>query len=179
MPDMKTELDVVPHLDSLWRYARVLARNDADADDLVQDALARAIRLSGSYDPQRPLLNWLIVILRNTYFSSRKRSAAEQQRIEAVAVGDATPPVQEQSADLGKVMSAFEALAPDQREVLQIVAVLGFSYADAADALGIPVGTVMSRLNRGRAALKARLGYDGKDGASPRFRVVGGNDGQG
>jgi RNA polymerase sigma factor (sigma-70 family) len=179
MPVMKTDLDVVPHLDSLWRYARVLTRSDADADDLLQDALARAIRLSGSYDTRRPLLNWLIVILRNTYFSSRKRFAAEQQRIEAVAVRDATQPVQEQSADLGKVMAAFEALAPDQREVLQMVAVLGFSYTDAADALGIPVGTVMSRLNRGRAALKARLGYEAKDGASPKFRVVGGSDGQG
>lgn len=179
MHRMKTELDVVPHLDSLWRYARVLTRNDADADDLVQDALTRAIRLSGSYDPSRPLLNWLIVILRNTHLSSRKRFAAEQQRIEAVAAGDMALPTQEESTDLNRVMAAFEVLAPDQREVLHTVAVLGFSYADAADTLGIPVGTVMSRLNRARAALKARLGYEVKDGAPPKFKVVGGSDGQG
>lgn len=178
MPDMNTELDVVPHLDSLWRYARVLTRNDADAEDLVQEALARAIRLSGSYDPQRPLLNWLIVILRNTHLSSRKRSVAERQRIEAVMPGEATPPVQEETTDLAKVMAAFDGLPPDQREVLQLVAVLGFSYADAADALGIPVGTVMSRLNRARAALKSHLGFGTKGGAPQRLRVVGGNDGQ-
>lgn len=178
---MKQSLDVVPHLDSLWRYARVLTRDDADADDLVQDALARAIRLSGSYDPSRPLLNWLVTILRNTFLTSRKRWAAEQERIEAVAgrAGDSVEPTQEASADLNKIMAVFETLPPDQREVLHMVAVLGFSYADAAEAIGVPVGTVMSRLSRARSGLKVRLGYDGdRQTASPRFKVVGGRDGQ-
>lgn len=176
---MKSDLDIVPHLDGLWRYARVLTRNDADADDLLQEALARAIRLSGSYDPDRPLFNWLVVVLRNTFLSSRKRSAAERERIEAVAgaTADAELPAQEQSADLAKVMAAFETLPTDQRDVLQIVAVLGFSYSDAADVLGVPVGTVMSRLSRARAALKQRIGYE-RDHSSPRLRIVGGNDGQ-
>lgn len=178
---MSTHLDVVPHLDDLWRYARVLTRDDADADDLLQESLARAIRLAGSYDPGRPLLNWLVTIVRNTFLSSRKRSAAEQRRIEAVAAGAglATGPVQEQSADLHKVVAAFELLAPDQREALQLVAVLGFSYADAAETLGVPVGTVMSRLSRGRAALRSHIGYGEPEHSSPKFRVVGGKDGKG
>lgn len=174
---MRIDFDVVPHLDALWRYARVLTRNDADADDLLQEALARAIRLSGSYDPRRPLLNWLSVVLRNTFHTWRRRSAAEQERIEAIAgVGPSVSlPDQEESTDLKTVMAAFDALPPDQREVLQLVAVLGFTYADAAEVLGVPVGTVMSRLARGRAALKARVGAGyGRDAPAQRFKVVGG-----
>jgi RNA polymerase sigma-70 factor (ECF subfamily) len=175
---MKSDLDVVPHLDSLWRYARMLTRNDADADDLMQDALARAIRLSGSYDPSRPLLNWLIVILRNAFLSSRRRAAAEQARIDASAGAPGLAlPAQEAAADLRTVMAAFDRLAPDQREVLHLVAVLGFTYSDAAEAIGVPVGTVMSRLARARVALRNHVGRPAGEG-SPRFKVVGGRDDQ-
>lgn len=173
---MRIDIDVTPHLDALWRYARVLTRDDADADDLLQESLARAIRLSGSYDPSRPLLNWLVVVMRNTFLSSRRRSAAERDRIHGAIPDDETaPPSQEDRVDLAKVMRAFEGLPPDQREVLQLVAVLGFTYADAAETLGVPVGTVMSRLARGRAALKARVGY-GAAAVGPKLRVVGGTD---
>ena len=59
---MKAKFDVIPHLEDLWRYGRVLTGNDSDADDLVQEALARALSMAGGYDPSRPLLPWLILL---------------------------------------------------------------------------------------------------------------------
>ena len=75
---MKVNIDVMPHLEDLWRYSRVLTRDDADADDLVQEALARALALTHTYDTSRPLLPWLITIVRNTFLTG---SPAKKQRI--------------------------------------------------------------------------------------------------
>ncbi len=176
---MRQDLDVIPHLDGLWRYARTLTRSNADADDLLQEALARAIRLSGSYDPSRPLIAWLVTIVRTTHFTASKRSAAERSRAATLAglLRTDQRPAQEDRTDLSTVMSAFETLPGDQREVLHLVAVLGFTYADAAATLDVPVGTVMSRLSRARAALRSRLDLPEAAPSSSRLRVVGGRDG--
>jgi RNA polymerase sigma factor (sigma-70 family) len=175
---MKASLDVVPHLEDLWRYARVLTRADADADDLVQESLARALALAHTYDTSRPLQPWLIRIVRNTFLTHVTRANAERSRLEAYALlGDPLLlPSQEHSAELSNVRKALLALPTEQAEVLHLVGVLGFTYADAAGVLGVPTGTVMSRLSRARAALRDNMERS-TNPATRRLRVVGGSNG--
>ncbi len=172
---MTVNFDVTPHLEDLWRYARVLTRNDVDADDLVQEALARAIAMARSYDASRPLLPWLISVVRNTFLTGITRANAEKRRLVTYAVlnDPFLLPPQEHSVELSNVRKAVVALPTEQAEVLHLVGVLGFTYSEAAEVLGVPSGTVMSRLSRARAALR-----DGMDSVSYRksrhLRVVGG-----
>jgi RNA polymerase sigma-70 factor (ECF subfamily) len=174
---MSRSIDVVPHLESLWRYARVLTRNDADADDLLQEALARALTFSHAYDPRRPIEAWLVTVVRNTFLTGVTRRREEARRLEIVGAGDPTvaEPVQEDSADLSRVAAAFRRLPPDQAEVLHLVGVLGMSYRETAEIIGVPIGTVMSRLSRARAAL--RLLLDHAPGGRANLRIAGGTDG--
>jgi len=174
---MKATFDVIPHLEDLWRYARVLTGNDADADDLVQEALVRALSLARSYDSSRPLLPWLIRIVRNTFFTGSSRTKADRQRLAALAemAVSALPPSQEHCAELADVSRALTRMPTDQAEILHLVGVLGFTYCEAADLLGVPAGTVMSRLSRARAALKHNM-ENMDDHASGRLKVVGGRN---
>ncbi len=174
---MKVKFDVIPYLEDLWRYGRVLTGNDSDADDLVQEALARALSMAGSYDLSRPLLPWLIRIVRNTFFTSAIRANADRQRLASIAdLSDArSPPPQEHSAELSNVSRALARMPTDQAEILHLVGVLGFTYSEAAELLGVPTGTVMSRLSRARAALKHNMeNMDG--GASRHLKIIGGRD---
>jgi RNA polymerase sigma factor (sigma-70 family) len=175
---MKVNLDVTPHLEDLWRYGRVLARNDADADDLVQEALARALALARTYDASRPLLPWLITVVRNTFLTGVTRAKAEKRRLATYAVlsDPVLLPSQEHSVELSNVRRALLALPTEQAEVLHLVGVLGFSYSGAAEVLGVPPGTVMSRLSRARAALRNDMTGSG-DRAQSHLKVVGGRDG--
>jgi RNA polymerase sigma-70 factor (ECF subfamily) len=174
---MKASFDVTPHLEDLWRYGRVLTHNDADADDLVQEALARALTLARSYDGSRPLMPWLITIVRNTFLTSAVRANAERRRLAAYAE-QSDPlllPSQEHSAELSNVRKALAELPTEQAEVLHLVGVLGFTYSDAADVLGVPHGTVMSRLSRARRALKRHM--EKLSGSAPNpLRIVGGRN---
>jgi RNA polymerase sigma-70 factor (ECF subfamily) len=174
---MKATFDVIPHLEDLWRYGRVLTGNDADADDLVQESLVRALSLARSYDSSRPLLPWLIRIVRNTFFTGSSRVKADRQRLAALAetAVSTLPPSQEHCAELADVGRALARMPTDQAEILHLVGVLGFTYCEAADLLGVPVGTVMSRLSRARAALKHNMeNIDGR--ASGRLKIVGGRN---
>ncbi|MBZ9982371.1 MULTISPECIES: sigma-70 family RNA polymerase sigma factor [unclassified Mesorhizobium] len=172
---MKTTIDVIPHLEDLWRYGRVLTGNDSDADDLVQEALARALSMAGGYDTSRPLLPWLIRIVRNTFLTGASQANADRRRLASIAdMSDtAWPPSQEHCAELSKVGRALARMPADQAEILHLVGVLGFTYSEAAELLGVPPGTVMSRLSRARAALKHNM-ENLDDGASPHLKVVGG-----
>ncbi|MBZ9674055.1 sigma-70 family RNA polymerase sigma factor [Mesorhizobium sp. ES1-3] len=174
---MSPKFDVTPHLEVLWRYGRVLTRDDSDADDLVQEALVRALSLAKSFDTSRPLLPWLIAIVRNTFLTGTTRMANDRQRL--ASYGDlseaASPPAQERCAELVDVERALATLPAEQAEVLHLVGVLGFTYSEAAELLEVPTGTVMSRLSRARAALKHCMG-DASKNASGSFKVVGGRD---
>jgi len=174
---MSVSFDVTPHLEDLWRYARVLTRDDSDADDLVQEALVRALSLAKSYDASRPLLPWLIAIVRNTFLSSTNRVAADRQRLASYAdLSDRTsPPAQEHCAELADVERALAAMPAEQAEILHLVGVLGFTYAEAAELLGVPAGTVMSRLSRARAALKHSVEHEMSQ-VSGSLKIVGGRD---
>jgi len=150
-------VDVAAHLDSLRRYARALTRDEAAADDLVQEALLRALERAGTYRPGGSLRAWLAGIVHNRFVSGRRRQAAEARRDQTFAdfrdtsvEGD-----QEHAAQLALVAARFDALPAPQRAALHLVAVEGLSYQEAATALDVPIGTIMSRLSRARAALRA------------------------
>jgi RNA polymerase sigma factor (sigma-70 family) len=175
-------MDVIGLLGPLRRYARSLTRDETQAEDLVQDTLVRAYERHGSFRSGGNLRGWLLSILHNTFIDSRRRHTAEARRLEqAAAVADtAAPPEQESRVRLQQVQAAFLRLPDEQRAVLHLVAIEGLSYQEAADALGIPVGTLMSRLGRARAALR---GFEAGSDVSrpsqskrPGLRIVGGAD---
>lgn len=180
--------DVIGHLGPLERYARVLTRDETQAEDLVHDALVRAYERRSTFRSGGNLRAWLFSILHNTFIDHRRRWAAERRREADVSRVTETivPAVQESSIRLDQIRRAFDTLADDQREVLHLIAIEGLSYQNAADILNIPVGTVMSRLGRARAALRAfeetspsdcvRLPASDPSRSGPNLRVVGGRD---
>jgi RNA polymerase sigma-70 factor, ECF subfamily len=150
---------IEPLIPALRRYARALVRNPATADDLVQDCLERAVsrwhqRREG--DP-RP---WLFAILHNLAVSQFRQVAARGQHVALDAVGEPEfrqDAVQETKLMYREVLDRLGRLPEDQRSVLLLVAVEDLSYAEAAKVLGVPVGTVMSRLSRARERLQQEL----------------------
>lgn len=148
-------------LPRLRRLARALAGHPADADDLVQVALERALARAGQWRPDARLDAWVFGILRNAWLDEG-RARGRQQRVFApeeagALVGEASV---ERHAQALTVAAALAQLPEEQREAVALVLVEGLSYAEAADVLGVPVGTVTSRLARGRAALQRLLGEE-------------------
>ncbi|WP_075216137.1 sigma-70 family RNA polymerase sigma factor [Mongoliimonas terrestris] len=173
--------DVVQHLASLRRFARTLARSDADADDLVQEALVKAYERRGSFDSRRSLKAWLFAVLHNAFIDGVRRRKAETNRDDAfgLTVAERTAePGQDSAVRLAQIRRAFARLPQDQREALHLVAVEGLPYQEAAAILDVPVGTLMSRIGRARAALRA-LESDPADSAGPArptLKIIGGQD---
>ena len=168
-------LDVEPHLGILRRYALVLTRSADEAEDLVQEALLRAIAGAASWQPARGLRPWLLSIVHNTHVSRRRRREVELAARGELAQAEmpVVPAAQLQRVELAQTMAALMRLPEDQREVLVLVAIEGLAYKDAAEILDLPLGTLMSRLARARAALRRAVGQD--DGAGherPVLRVV-------
>ena len=165
-------LDAIPRL---RRYARTLAFDPADADDLVQLTLERALTHWRQFDDSRELLVWLLSIAHNAHQDGRRREARlqvtdpdEMQRVQDAGGGHS-------GTDVGlrlDLQAALARLAPEQREPLLLVCVEQLSYAEVAQALGIPVGTVMSRVCRARAALRRFLETPERASAPTLRRVV-------
>ena len=175
-------IDVIGLLGPLQRYARSLTRDEIQAEDLVQDTLVRAYERRGSFRSGGNLRGWLLSILHNAFIDGRRRQAAEARRLEqAVAAAEtAAPPAQESQVRFQQVQAAFLRLPDEQRAALHLVAIDGLPYQEAADALGIPVGTLMSRLGRARATLR---GFEAgthlaqpSEGKRPHLRIIGGGD---
>lgn len=155
-----TEFVNTETLTTLRHRALRMTGNRADAEDLVQNALVRAL----SYvDKDRQIDNWqgyLTRVLRNVAadeFGRRKRRGTHVD-LDDVHGALATPAPQYDQSRLRELHRAMETLPPQQRAVLELVGVEGASYQDAAAQLDVPIGTIMSRLHRGRAALKDRIG---------------------
>jgi len=174
-------IDVIGLLGPLRRYARSLTRDDTQAEDLVQDALVRAYERHGSFRAGGNLRGWLLSILHNTFIDGRRRRLAEVRRLEQATelVDTAALPEQESRVRLQQVQAAFMSLPDVQRAALHLVAIEGLSYQDAAITLNIPVGTLMSRLGRARAALRAfeaGTSVRPSEAGRPHLRIVGGSD---
>ena len=142
---------MVPYIPNLRRYARALVGDREGADDLVQDTLERAVRKFHLWRPG-DLRAWLFSIMHNVFVNQLKaRKIAYEVEIDdniAAPIPTATP------MDLMDLDRALARISPEQREVVLLVALEDMTYAEVARALGIPIGTVMSRLSRGRERLK-------------------------
>jgi RNA polymerase sigma-70 factor, ECF subfamily len=151
---------LLAELPYLRRFARSLCGDAALADDLVQDCAERALTKMHLYDPSRPLRTWLFAILRNLFISGLRRSSREPVAKAVEMLGDhegAQAPEQETRMSLELIEKALDALPPQQREVLVLVSLEELSYRETADVIGVPIGTVMSRLSRARSQLQGIL----------------------
>ena len=149
--------DVVGELPALLRYARALVRDPADAEELVHETLLRAYERRQSFDARRSLRPWLFTILHNLFIDTYRRRQMEERVVDAMTadpVAAPQPPDADTRVQLAQIHQAFTRLPEAQRAALHLVAVEGLSYQDAADALQIPIGTLMSRLSRARASLR-------------------------
>ncbi|WP_339860330.1 sigma-70 family RNA polymerase sigma factor [Paremcibacter congregatus] len=160
------------HIEGLQRYAYVLCRNHHDADDLVQETLVKAISAAHTYKPEKDLRVWLFAILHNTFISS-KRKLARRTRAAAFLDGlseqdGEVQTQQEQNVEARHTVRMMARLTPDQQAALSLIALEDMSYEEAAGILDVPVGTLMSRLARGRDALRKMM--SGKE--ESRFKVV-------
>jgi RNA polymerase sigma factor (sigma-70 family) len=140
---------------ALRRYAYALARDHDAADDLVQACLERALSRWSLRREEAELRPWLFTILRNLFVSeyrTRRRRGPHVEVDEALSL--ATPAVQETGLAARDALAALDLLPEDQRSILLLIGVEDLSYEEAARVLGIPVGTVMSRLSRARQRLR-------------------------
>jgi RNA polymerase sigma-70 factor (ECF subfamily) len=159
-------LDAIPRL---RRYARSLTHEASEADDLTQQTLLRALAHWRQFDPERDMLVWLLSIAHNAFLDGRRRDGRMQfadptdvQRTLDAEGGSAGADV-ELRLDL---LAALARLSPEQREPLVLVCVEQLSYAEVAEALRIPIGTVMSRVCRARQALRRFLDSAAPQGAA-------------
>lgn len=153
---------MVEQMPYLRAFAISLSGSYSLADDLVQDTLVKAWSHADSFQPGTNFRAWLVTILRNTYFSQYRKRAREAQDSDGAIAGEI--PVrggQESRLVMSDVQKALNKLAPEHREILLMIGVAELSYEDAAQASGVAVGTVKSRLNRARAKLAEHLGLTG------------------
>ena len=169
-PGQAFETHVLPELDVLYRTARSLTRNNADAEDLVQDTLLRAYRAIERFDGRYPRA-WLLTIMRNANINrARKKKpdllddpeATFERSTEFAENHGPEEEVVEPVFD-AVVQAAFDALSDDFRQVVELVDLNGLAYQEAADLLDIPVGTVMSRLHRARKRIRDDISKHGLD----------------
>jgi RNA polymerase sigma-70 factor (ECF subfamily) len=154
---------VLPHLDAAYNYARWLSRNDTEAEDVVQDACVRAMRFLPSLRDAdaRP---WLFAIVRNAWYSRAARRAGSPERLPFDAARydpiDRAPDPEARllrQHAVARIREALEQLPPDFREVLVLREFEEMSYKEIASVVGVPIGTVMSRLARARDRLATLL----------------------
>jgi RNA polymerase sigma-70 factor (ECF subfamily) len=171
---MRDPSELLTWLPRLRRYARALRRNREDADDLVQDTLERAWSRSALWQGVSDMRTWLFSIMHNLHVDALRRG-----RLDTVDLDENTPEVpvaatQTERLAVRDLGAALSALPAEQREVLLLVALEGMAYAEVAAVLGIPIGTVMSRLSRGRERLRLLMGEDGARPAGQTLKVIRG-----
>lgn len=160
---------VIRQIPSLRRYARALTHDTERADDLVQDCLERAWRRIGSWRREGDIRPWLFTIMHNVFANDARRySRAQLVPLPAVDLPDDHPPAHETDLNLRDLKAALETLPIEQRQVILLIGLENLRYDEVARILGVPIGTVMSRLSRGRARLRQQLAGESQ---SPLTRV--------
>ncbi len=160
--------DWAEHVASLRRYAFALTASRQEAEDLVQDTLARAIAAAGSWRRTGSLRAWLFSIMHNAFLTGVR---AQRPRVHQPEEGDlepAQPPPQLARLEVQEVLRALTRLPEPQRAAITLIALEEFSYEEAAAILGVPLGTLMSRLARGRETLRRIVNGEPR----PHLRVV-------
>jgi RNA polymerase sigma factor (sigma-70 family) len=161
------ETELVALLPRLRRFAHGLCRDRAEADDLTQMCVERALRSREQWQEGTRLDSWLYRILRNLWIDT-VRSRSRKQKFEAPpeeaeSVGQDPRGAIETSLELQRAMAAMERLPDEQREVVGLILIEGFGYREVSEMLDLPIGTVSSRLVRGRTALLEMLGGGSHD----------------
>jgi RNA polymerase sigma factor (sigma-70 family) len=150
---------VIAQIPRLRRYATAWLRNPADADDLVQDCLERALRRQDSLQDPARLGAWLLAILHNTHLSNLRRDRRRGHPVGVESLADdlalSAPP--EDRGEIRNLLRAMESLSEDHRQILLLVGLEGLSYREIAELLEVPISTVMSRLARARERLRIAL----------------------
>ena len=154
---------VVPEIEVMLRVARSITGDPVEAEDLVQDSLIRAFRSIDTFDGKHPRA-WLLTIVRNTNINRHRRQRPilldDPDAFEAAGRNPTTASVEDTYVDQtfdAAVMSSLQNLAHDGRRVIELVDLAGLTYAETAEELEIPVGTVMSRLHRARQKVRDDL----------------------
>ena len=156
------EAVALPHLDAAYTLARYLMRDDAAAQDVVQEAYLRALKYFDRYRGGDARA-WVLAIVRNTSHTWRRQASEPpvefDERLHSESVAEHTPEAALlRAADRDMVRRALDQLPLDLREAIVLREIQGLSYKEIADVAGIPIGTVMSRLSRARARLERLLG---------------------
>ncbi len=150
---------IVDLLPRLRRFARTLARDPHDADDLVQLAVERALARSEQLRPESRLSSWMFGILRNAWIDEARTRGRRTRIFVPEALGEnVSDTASEAHTEALSVQDAMSRLPDEQRIAVGLVLVEGLSYKEAAEIMGVPIGTLTSRLARGREALQAMLG---------------------
>ncbi len=161
--------DLIAQLPALRRYAVALVGNSAMADDLVQDCIERALRRPDALRDRRRLLGWLRSILHNLYIDElrRRRGRGREEDITELSDNLALSVPAGDRTGFRDLVAAMATLNVEHRQILLLVGLEGLNYREIADELGVPMGTVMSRLARAREKLRAAMESGARpDGAS-------------
>ena len=161
------EREALACLDSLYGTALRLTRNPADAEDLVQDTYVKAFRASGQFQPGTNLRAWLFTILHNTFLNQRRRAVREPVAVEADEIERAAAALPSEPETPERLLlrstldadlqAALDSLPEAFRQAVWLRDVEEFAYAEIASMLDVPIGTVMSRISRGRKLLYEKL----------------------
>lgn len=157
--------EALTYVDQLYATALRLTRSPSDADDLVQDTYLKAFRAAGQFRPGSNLKAWLFTILQNTFRNLRRDRGrdpvdVDSETVERSTLGELEPNAEQRLLSTARgveVRQALESLPPAFREAVWLRDVEELSYADIAQVLDVPIGTVMSRISRGRRLLHERL----------------------
>jgi len=154
------------HMDSIYRFALCMAKNESDAQDLVQDTYLKAYRFFDQFQEGTNCKAWLLTILKNTFINSIRRDRRHPQMLRLSEMGERGLELSADADPEGKVFedlfdddvtAAMDAMPDSYRTVVLLADVEGLSYREIADIVGCPIGTVMSRLSRGRRLLRKKL----------------------
>jgi RNA polymerase sigma-70 factor (ECF subfamily) len=152
----------------LRRYARALTRNPERADDLLQDTLVRALAKQDLWEPGTDLRAWLFTLMHNQNVNSVRRSLREGTAVDVEQLSSALMATTDPTASrkLFELERALGQLPVEQREAILLVGLEGLAYEEAAAILGVPIGTVRSRLSRGRDSLRSLMDMTWEDKAA-------------
>lgn len=164
MSDSDPREALVEHLPAMRAFAISLTRNGAIADDMVQDAVVKAWTNLDKFETGTNMRAWLFTILRNTYYSSRRKAWREVPDVDGLHVeGLAEKPAHDGRLQMTDFRAAFAQLSDEHREALLLVGASGFSYEEASDMCGVAVGTMKSRTGRARKKLAELMELEDED----------------
>ena len=164
------EEEIIPHLDAMYNFALRLTSDPNDAEDLVQDTIVKAFRFFSSYEKGTNAKAWLFRILKNSYINNYRKKSKQPNQVDYDEVSSFYETIRADRTDTSDledrmfrelidddISNALEELPEDFRTVVLLCDVEGFTYEEIANMLDVPIGTIRSRLHRGRNLLKAEL----------------------